>query len=209
MWIALNNAFLSIVEPRPKDVPQSERRLESPMMVRARKAAHLSAIFPNHRIYQWKGRDYPCRVFVERTELAGRIGAAVLGIGYDNFKNSVKDNALHDAYSAVWGVMHRFQHGAFDRKPKAAGPTFWDRFEPGLDAEYGDDDDDDYIEIGTDIGGRYSHCSRADCSDDHPCAVCVRMTIDGEDLEADQYGPYDTGEDEAETAQHLQVPPRA
>jgi hypothetical protein len=202
MWIAMNNAFLSIVQPKAKDLPKPERRLKSPMMVRARKANHLTAIFPDHRIYQWKGRDYPARVFVEREELASRIGAAILAIGYDNFKNSVKDDPLHDAYSAVWGVMFGYQNGRYERKPKTQMPGFWDRF----DGDKFDLDEDEYDELNMDTGGRFSTCSRADCSDDHPCPVCIQMTIDGEQPDADRYGDFDTGDDEADSHQHLQDP---
>lgn len=207
MWIALNNAFLSVVAPKARDIPRAETSIVDPLMVRARKAGHLRIAFPGRRVYEWKGRDYPCRVFVPRAELMGIISAALWELDYDNFKNSVRDDELHDAYSAIWGVMHRYQHGGFARKPRLNHPTFWD------DAPLPDGDIDiDDLSFGPDVatvGGRFSDCSRNDCSDDHPCPVCIQRVLDGDDREpeGDRYGAYDSGEDEAEAQSHLRVAP--
>ena len=206
MWLALSDGFLSVVKPAIKDIPASEKNLADPLMIRARKVEHLVRYFPGHRVYQWKGRDYPCRVFVERKHFAEFVFNYAMALNATNFKNSVLDNELHDAYAAIWGVMHGYQHGRYQPRLQSANPTFWDRLEH--DAEDEPADDSDLDEFDMDVGGRCSHCSRADCTDDFPCPVCIRMAIDGEDFEErDTYGPFDTGEDESDTVGHLQVPP--
>jgi hypothetical protein len=37
------------------------------------------------------------------------VAQRVMGIGYGNFKDSVHDHKLHDAYARVWGVMADLQ----------------------------------------------------------------------------------------------------
>ena len=37
------------------------------------------------------------------------IGQHVAGIGYQNFKSSVSDNRLHDAFAGFWSIMARLQ----------------------------------------------------------------------------------------------------
>jgi hypothetical protein len=138
MWIALNNAFLSIVQPKQHDyarycdevsnvvtdLPNSAKHM---LAVRARSKADLIAavgptlrnagIDAHKRIVEWPHRDYPARIFLPRAFVANMIAAQVRGIGYTNFKDSVKSNPLHDAYNAVWSVMHRYGRGEFNRKP--------------------------------------------------------------------------------------------
>lgn len=206
MWIALNNAFLSIVDPDPADIPTAERWDSGPdlLMVRARKPEHLAAIFPDYRIYRWPGRDYPCRVFVNRNRLANTIASAVLQVRYGNFKNSVRDDELHDAYSGIWSVMHRYQHGHYQRQT----PRFLqaDGYQPM-----------EWPELDEDLP-----CTTPGCSEDQPCLNCITDVLaDRHDCgetpgncacfdEAERYGDFDTGnpaDDDSGSTSHLQAPP--
>ena len=115
MWICLNNAFLSIVEP-PNDPDH--------LLARARRAGDLERVFPGCKVVQLDGRDYSFRTLLQRADVAQAIAAQVAGIDYPNFKNSVSDNPLHNAYASVWGTMARLQKRApYARKaePKRRG----------------------------------------------------------------------------------------
>lgn len=101
MWICLNNGFFSIVDPRRED---------DKLCVRARRKGDLERVFEVAGL-SLPGRDYAYRAFLDRDVVAAVLMGQVLGIDYPNFKNSVKDNALHSAYSATWSAMGRVQVG--------------------------------------------------------------------------------------------------
>lgn len=101
MWICLNNGFFSIVAQRGSD---------DRLVVRARRKGDLERVFGVEGIAS-PGRDYAFRAFMERDDVASVLMCNVLGIDYPNFKNSVKDNALHSAYNRVWSVMGDLQVG--------------------------------------------------------------------------------------------------
>ncbi|WP_168794464.1 hypothetical protein [Paraburkholderia aromaticivorans] len=66
------------------------------------------------------GRDYQFRAFIRRDLVSAVIAQALMEIDYGNFKNSVKDHYLHDAYAEVWGVMAGLQEiRPYDTKPRA------------------------------------------------------------------------------------------
>ena len=100
MWLALTNAFVSVVaETGTKN-----------LLVRARKREHLKRIFPGHKIQETPERDYRFRTVVSRDTMAKRAAQAVYDIDYPNFKNSVKDHGLHDLYSGFWMDHNQYQH---------------------------------------------------------------------------------------------------
>ena len=100
MWVFLNNSFLSIVAHRDKpDV----------LLVRARKAGDIEAVFPGATTWQDPRADYRHRAEIARSDVAGALAKAAAGIDYANFKNSVEDLDRHEAYMRVWGVMARMQ----------------------------------------------------------------------------------------------------
>lgn len=106
MWICLNNAFLSIVEPGSLDRAQKGDVL----MVRARRKGDIERVFGTSTVVEKRPeRDYLFRAFIPRELVAIQVAAAVTSISYGNFKNSVKDDLLHKAYAAVWGIMARLQ----------------------------------------------------------------------------------------------------
>lgn len=100
MWICFNDAFVSIVR---KEAPPGH------LLVRARRVEHLEALFPNLPIAESDGTDYRFRVFVPELELARLVTSRLLALDYSNFKDSVRDNALHAAYHRVWSEMARLQ----------------------------------------------------------------------------------------------------
>lgn len=101
MWICANNAFLSIV---------NSDQDPTVLMVRARRHGDLEAVFgPETEVTTLPGRDYQFRAFIKREVVGEVIAKALVDINYGNFKNSVKDNHLHDAYAHVWGTMADLQ----------------------------------------------------------------------------------------------------
>lgn len=100
MWIALNNAFLSIVSDTPK----------SPVLkVRARAKGDIERVFPRAKVQCVAGRDYAFRAMIDRKEVAAAIAREVGGITYPNFKGSVREDDRHDAYVRLWNAMADFQ----------------------------------------------------------------------------------------------------
>lgn len=100
MWICLNKAFLSIVQP-PNDTKN--------LLVRARRKGDIEAAFPDAEVKRTPGRDYLYRALIKREEVARVIGEYVMNITASNFKDSVEDQKLHDAYMGVWHIMARLQ----------------------------------------------------------------------------------------------------
>ena len=100
MWLCLNKAFLSIVD---KDCGRDE------LLVRARVRGHIEAVFPDAVVSHTPGNDYLFRAAVKRAEVVAAFAEIVMSYRTPNFKNSVKDHDLHDAYSRVWGVMAGLQ----------------------------------------------------------------------------------------------------
>ena len=100
MWICLNDGFISAVQT--EDNPNL-------LKVRARRIEHLKSIFPGHKIQISKGTDYKYRVFVTKDEMEKVMLSRIKNIDYSNFKNSVKDNDLHDLYEGFWFKHYRYQ----------------------------------------------------------------------------------------------------
>lgn len=103
MWLCLKRGFLSIVD---KDVPQGW------LLVRSRVEDHIVHYFPDARVERTGGmhRDYLYRAAVPREEVARVLTDYILNdITEGNFKASVKDRKLHDAYMAAWSVFARLQ----------------------------------------------------------------------------------------------------
>jgi hypothetical protein len=99
-WLCLNDSFLSVVS-----------HYEDPdkLLVRARVAGHIEAVFPGYPVYQREGSDYLYRADVPRKVVAEHIALRLEHIDYSNFKNSVKNRQLHDAYAGFWTIMYRLQ----------------------------------------------------------------------------------------------------
>ena len=99
MWLALSNGWLSIVAHRDK--PHY-------LLVRARNQNHIESYFPDADIYTITDADYPYRADIHRDVVADVMTEYVYDIQYDNYKNSVNEEELHDALISVWQTMYRY-----------------------------------------------------------------------------------------------------
>lgn len=106
MWICLNDAFLSIVAPRPGTTAAKNGEL----IVRGRCKGDIEAVFRNADVTHTPDRDYAFRARIAREAVADAITAQVCGIDYGNFKDSVAEPDRHDAYFDIWRTMNRLQH---------------------------------------------------------------------------------------------------
>ena len=111
MWLCLSDAFFSIVH---KDCARDE------LLVRARRQGDIQKVFGKHvPVTRATDADYLFRAVISR----GQVEAAMLGelrrITYPNFKNSVHEDDLHDAYNRVWHAMASVQNPPpySDRQP--------------------------------------------------------------------------------------------
>jgi hypothetical protein len=100
MWICLNKAFYSVVQ---------DKNEPSRLLVRARRAQDISKCFPDAKVIANVGTDYKYRAFVSREDVAKAITNEIMNIDYSNFKSSVKNVDLHNAYMRVWHVMNEIQ----------------------------------------------------------------------------------------------------
>lgn len=100
MWICLNNAFLSIVS---KDCAADE------LLVRARRPNDITNAFPGATVTVKPHSDYQFRAVIKRAHVAETLASKAMEIQYDNFKDSVRDDDLHDAYAKTWHIMARMQ----------------------------------------------------------------------------------------------------
>ncbi len=102
MWLMLNDAFLSIVK---KDCPLGH------LLVRARREGDIEKVFGRRvRVERKTDSDYLFRAVVPIEIVVSKMGEEVHRIDYSNFKNSVDDSKLHDAYSKVWTTMAALQN---------------------------------------------------------------------------------------------------
>ncbi len=112
MWIFLNDAFLSIVH---KDCAKDE------VLVRARIKGDLEKVFNDENLFKanpglkpvevtrYTKSDYLYRAVVKRNHMRAVMAAELDRVVYSNFKASTRDNKLHNAYNAVWGIMAKLQ----------------------------------------------------------------------------------------------------
>jgi uncharacterized lipoprotein YajG len=100
MWIFLSDSFLSIVH---KDCRPNQ------LLVRARRQGDIERVFPRAKVRESHTTDYRYRAVVSREQVAKALTKQAMEMAYDNFKDSVADNELHNAYSRVWSVMYGMQ----------------------------------------------------------------------------------------------------
>jgi hypothetical protein len=103
MWICFNNAFVSAVEAYDDT---------DTLVVRARHKDHLPALFPDHSVEVHHDRDYRYRILVSKQEFAEMVQNNIMNINYNNFKDSVDDDNLHDLYADFWRLHYRYQHSS-------------------------------------------------------------------------------------------------
>ena len=117
MWLMLSDCFVSIVS---KDCGPDE------LMVRARRPGDIEKLFPGVVVTEYTASDYHYRAAVKKTAIKAALANEVYRINYDNFKSSVDDDPLHNAYMRVWTAMASLQPQApysgnrqNDKKPPA------------------------------------------------------------------------------------------
>ena len=98
MWLMFSNCFLSIVR---KDCGEAE------LLVRARRRGDIERMFPSAKVTEDTKTDYLYRAVIHKAEVMEKIDTMIDGIDYPNFRDSVKDRELHDAYLDVWAAIRR------------------------------------------------------------------------------------------------------
>jgi len=106
MWVFLSNSLISIV---------ADRNSKSNLLVRARVKGHIETIFPKAKVFTNEHADYLYRAIISRKMVADTIAKSVRNIDYANFKDSVRDQTLHESYLSVWSVMRNLQNRLFGR----------------------------------------------------------------------------------------------
>ncbi len=124
MWVSLSDSFLSIVALEGPAADPAQ------LLVRARVAGDIERVFPAATVTSLPNADYAYRAVVTRADVTAALAAAVDGIHYTNFKNSVSDRARHDAYLECWIAMHELQRRKAGRRvrrltqqPEGSQPT--------------------------------------------------------------------------------------
>lgn len=113
MWLCLSDAFLSIVH---KDCEPDE------LLVRARRQGDIQKVFPDAKVKKTIGNDYLYRAVVKRTVVADAMSQLALdGINYPNFKNTVRNRPLHNAFNRIWHVIAELQAIAPFSRPARRG----------------------------------------------------------------------------------------
>ena len=99
MWIGHSNGWLSIVahRERPND-----------LLVRARRDKHISSFWPDVEIKFNADADYPYRSVISRDDVADVVMKYINGIDYDNFKQTVDEKNLADAFTSMWCTMYEY-----------------------------------------------------------------------------------------------------
>ena len=110
MWISRSDSFLSIVALAGPAADPAQ------LLVRARVAGDIERVFPTATVTHAPQHDYAYRAVVPRIQVATALAAAVHSIDYPNFKNSVLDQARHDAYLECWMAMHELQRRKAHRR---------------------------------------------------------------------------------------------
>jgi hypothetical protein len=100
MWVMLNDCFFSIVA---KDCSRDE------LMVRARRPGDIEKLFPEARVTEFTASDYHYRAAIKKAAIKVALVGEIDRIVYSNFKDSVADRPLHDAYLKVWNAMSYLQ----------------------------------------------------------------------------------------------------
>lgn len=101
MWVCLSSAFLSIVDASTEP---------GTLLVRARREGDIEQVFPGANVVSVVGRDYLFRAAVPRQTVAQALADHVMNnLTYPNFKGSVRDRNLANAYHDIWHVMEALQ----------------------------------------------------------------------------------------------------
>lgn len=125
MWILLNDCFFSVVD---KDCARDE------VLVRARRPGDIEKLWPGAKVDRDAGTDYLFRAKVKRDDVKAALAKEVDRVSYANFKDSVADDRLHDAYLRAWGALLAVQPGGLPlfRPREALERVVPDEMPPGI-----------------------------------------------------------------------------
>ena len=96
----ISDCFFSIVA---KDCARDE------LLVRARRPGDIKKVFPNAKVQRSNNTDYLFRARIKRSAVEKAMIGELNRITYPNFKDSVTEPDLHNAYLRVWNVMADLQ----------------------------------------------------------------------------------------------------
>jgi hypothetical protein len=125
MWISLNDGFLSVVADENDPLR---------LLIRARRQIDLAKfVGTDVQLDYTPNADYAWRTFISREVFKELMVDRIDGINYTNFKNSVKNEDLHNLYLGFWQDHRRYQE--MDRKQNrqnhfAWGPTDFELIPP-------------------------------------------------------------------------------
>ena len=106
MWLFVSGGFLSIV---------AHRHQPDDLVVRARHADHIQAVFPDAQVVFMRAADYTYRTVLPREVVLQAFGEYLLSMQYDNFKNSINDDEYHavclDVWRTMWAYGNRNRNG--------------------------------------------------------------------------------------------------
>lgn len=108
MWLCTNYGFFSVVKIQEQFKNTGDNTLEEQYSVRARDKSHLEKGFPNKKIWEYPFSDYEYRVYCTPEEITSFISNEVETMNYTNFKNSVKNDNLHNFYLNIWELGVKF-----------------------------------------------------------------------------------------------------
>lgn len=141
MWILTNfGAFMPALRPPATVTPGDEQTLQ----VRARRKGDLDRLREHYMqdlgpTYTVKGADYQHRANCTPAALARAVALLALEIDYVSFKDTTVsvwgDYQLHDAYMAVWRVLHTAlsPRRRSRRQPKRPPqPDLWDGWDDDM-----------------------------------------------------------------------------
>src|SRR5689334_21731085 len=101
MWICFNDGFVSVV---------ADKNDQTRLMVRARRKNDLLNIFgQDAQIVETPEADYRWRTFVDRAAFKAVVANRIDAVSYTNFKNTVKDDDLHEMYMDFWNTHRHYQ----------------------------------------------------------------------------------------------------
>ena len=100
MWLCFNDGFVSVVE---------DTRGINELVVRSRRREILKSLFPEKQILVLGIADYRYRVYCSKQEMSKILVDRVDQINYNNFKDSVQDENLHDLYDQMWFLHYCYQ----------------------------------------------------------------------------------------------------
>lgn len=115
MWILTNfGAFMPALRP-PETVAPGDDQV---MQIRARRRVDLERLRKEYMpelgpTYWVENSDYQYRANCTRTALARAVADIAMSIDYVTFKETARDDQLHDAYMSVWAAL---LHGLSTRR---------------------------------------------------------------------------------------------